>query len=152
DACTFEVLMALCQGASLHIPPQGILAGEALVQAAARERITHAVLPPAVLASVPEQASFDPVRTLIVAGEALSAALVKRWAPNRRLINAYGPTETTIWASLHECCAEETNPPIGGPIANTQIYILDRHGEPVPIGVTGELYIGGAGVARGYLN
>jgi acyl-CoA synthetase (AMP-forming)/AMP-acid ligase II len=77
---------------------------------------------------------------------------MKRWASDRRFINAYGPTEATIWASLYECRGDErNNPPIGRPISNTQIYILDEQGAPVPIGVTGELYIGGAGVARGYL-
>ena len=68
-------------------------------------------------------------------------------------LSMYGPTEATVCATLYNCRAEESkNPPIGKPIANTRIYILDGHGEPVPVGVAGELYIGGAGVARGYLN
>ena len=68
-------------------------------------------------------------------------------------MNAYGPTEATICASLHRCqVSEEGIVPIGRPISNTRIYLLDKRMEPVPIGVTGEIYIGGAGVARGYLN
>ncbi|HEY0607123.1 MAG TPA: amino acid adenylation domain-containing protein, partial [Herpetosiphonaceae bacterium] len=95
---------------------------------------------------------------LIIGGEALRAETVSAWrafAPQTRLINEYGPTETVVG-----CCVYEVPPtgdvpsvvPIGRPIANTQLYILDRHLNPVPVGVAGELYIGGDGVGRGYLN
>ncbi|HEY0737078.1 MAG TPA: amino acid adenylation domain-containing protein, partial [Herpetosiphonaceae bacterium] len=95
---------------------------------------------------------------LIIGGEALRAETVDAWrafAPDTRLINEYGPTETVVG-----CCVYEVPPtgdvdsviPIGRPIANTQLYILDRHLNPVPLGVAGELYIGGDGVGRGYLN
>jgi amino acid adenylation domain-containing protein len=104
-----------------------------------------------------EEASGQ-TRAFIIGGEALLAKNVSFWrnfAPNTRLINEYGPTETVVG-----CCVYEVSPetseigtvPIGRPIANTQLYILDRHFKTVPIGVIGELYIGGAGVARGYLN
>lgn len=97
-------------------------------------------------------------RALIIGGEALSANHISFWrhhAPGTRLINEYGPTETVVG-----CCVYEVNTqtplsggiPIGRPIANTQLYILDKYLQPVPIGVIGELYIGGAGLARGYLN
>lgn len=69
------------------------------------------------------------------------------------MINAYGPTEATICVSTHVCRADEVgNPPIGRPLANTRLYLLDEYGQPVPIGVRGELHVGGVGVARGYLN
>jgi hypothetical protein len=77
---------------------------------------------------------------------------VHQWAPGRHFINAYGPTEITVCASLHHCdTAVRANVPIGRPLPNVRIYILDPAGEPVPIGIHGEIHIGGAGVARGYL-
>jgi len=154
DACIFEILMALCGGASLHLPPQGVhLAGEVLGRLIDLYAITHATLTPAVLASLPDQDVLASLRTLILAGDALKGTLVRRWAPGRCLFNAYGPTEATVWATLHRCREEaHCDPPIGRPIANVRIYILDGRGQPVPIGVAGELHIGGAGVARGYLN
>ncbi|MDR0781969.1 MAG: amino acid adenylation domain-containing protein, partial [Pseudomonadales bacterium] len=147
DACASEVFMTLCQGAALCIPPHGVLASEALAQSIARWHVTHAVLPPAVLGSLPESTRLDALHTLIVAGEASSAELLRRWASSkRRYVNAYGPTEATICASTYVYAYrgdERNNPPIGGPIANTQIYILDEYGAPVPTGVAGEIYIGG---------
>jgi thioesterase domain-containing protein/aryl carrier-like protein len=88
-----------------------------------------------------------------MAGEAASHALVQQWAPGRRLLNAYGPTETTVCASIQACdTLHPSAPPIGSPIANTRIYILDAHGQPTPLGVAGEIHIAGVQVARGYLH
>ncbi len=104
-----------------------------------------------------EEASGQ-TRAFIIGGEALLAKSVSFWrnfAPNTRLINEYGPTETVVGCCVYEVSPETSEVgtvPIGRPIANTQLYILDRYLKPVPIGVIGELYIGGAGVARGYLN
>ncbi len=94
---------------------------------------------------------------VIVAGEACPSDLVAKSAqqqPQVELFNEYGPSEATVWASMYRCADPlgSQSVPIGRPIANTRVYILDRYGEPAPIGVAGELYIGGAGVARGYLN
>jgi len=95
----------------------------------------------------------DPRLHILCGGEALPQNLVAQLLrAGRRLTNLYGPTETTIWSTLHEVKQAETPVPLGRPIANTQVYILDRHHRPVPVGVPGELYIGGDGVARGYLN
>ena len=100
--------------------------------------------------------SDDGLRTLpvlVVGGDASTEALVKRWRDGRRLVNAYGPTEATVCATFFECGDPfKSSPPIGRPISNTRIYVLDQYTQPVPIGVVGELYIGGAGVARGYWN
>ncbi|HSU17580.1 non-ribosomal peptide synthase/polyketide synthase [Longimicrobium sp.] len=154
DACVFEMAMALCRGAALHLPPRGaVLAGEALVELVAREGITHATLPPAVLAPLPEGVEMPSLRTLVLAGDAVPEALVKRWAPGRRMFNAYGPTEATVWSTVHACSAGEAGDPcIGRPVANHRVLVLDAAGRPAPVGVAGELCIGGVGVARGYLN
>ncbi|HET7461732.1 MAG TPA: amino acid adenylation domain-containing protein [Longimicrobium sp.] len=151
DASVSEVLMALCRGAALHLPPAGaVLAGETLERAL--DGITHVTLPPSVLATLGDDARLESVRTLVTAGEALPGSAARRWAPGRRLVNAYGPTEATVCAALHPCRGdEEGGPPLGRPLANVRVYVLDRRGDPVPVGVTGELYVGGAGVARGYL-
>ncbi|RSZ60356.1 non-ribosomal peptide synthase/polyketide synthase [Massilia atriviolacea] len=155
DACVFELLMALCHGAALYLPaPGALLAGPVLGEALAAHGITHVTLTPAVLNGLDAGAGLAALRTLVVAGEACSQALVERWAPGRVFVNAYGPTETTIWATFQQCVAgaQAGAPPIGRPIANTAIYLLDRHGQPVPTGVAGEICIGGVGVARGYLH
>jgi natural product biosynthesis luciferase-like monooxygenase protein len=95
------------------------------------------------------------VDTLLLGGESLPsdlAAEVKRVSPNCEVINMYGPTETTIWSATHPIHEIDQVIPIGKPIANTTIHILDNYGQPVPVGVTGQIYIGGNGVARGYVN
>jgi len=105
----------------------------------------------------PEQAAGR-TNAFIIGGEALPAETVAFWrehAPQTRLINEYGPTETVVGCCVYEVPCTGSIPrniPIGRPIANTRLYILDAHLQPVPIGVIGELYIAGAGVARGYLN
>ncbi|WP_041501151.1 AMP-binding protein, partial [Xanthomonas sacchari] len=104
-----------------------------------------------------EESHERSLKEIIVAGEVCPPALqrmTERFVPELALYNEYGPTEATVWATLHRTqVGLVCDPmPIGRPIANTQVYVLDAQGQPVPIGVIGELYIGGAGVARGYLN
>lgn len=157
DASLSEMVMALCCGATLYLAPQSaLLPGPPLAQLLEQEAITHVTLTPTTLAVMPPVA-LPRLHTLIVAGEACAADLVKRWATGRRLFNAYGPTETTVCATIMECTGTsyatgEQAPPIGRPMENVQTYILDRQRQPVPIGVPGELHVGGVGVARGYLN
>jgi amino acid adenylation domain-containing protein len=152
DASIFEIALALGCGGTLYIPPKAAqLPGMALVQFLQDNVITHALLTPAVLAVLPF-AELPDLQVLITGGEACSSQVVDRWAANRHFFNAYGPTETTIWATVAQLHAGDHPHTIGRPILNTQIYILDANLNPVPAGIPGELYIGGAGLARGYLN
>ncbi|HEX8362093.1 MAG TPA: amino acid adenylation domain-containing protein, partial [Longimicrobium sp.] len=153
DASVYEVAMALCHGASLHLPPRRtVLAGEALATMVGEHAITHATLPPAVLATMADEETLGSVGVMVLAGDVVTGAVARRWSQGRRLLNAYGPTEATVWSTVQEVGADDAGEPaIGRPIANTRVYVLDAGGEPVPVGVAGELYIGGAGVARGYL-
>ncbi|MCX3062160.1 non-ribosomal peptide synthetase [Streptomyces beihaiensis] len=150
DAFLTELLATAEAGAALVIPPATILAGDTLSDVLVTRRITHAVLPPVAAASVVPEALPD-LRSLVLAGEAASADLIGRWATGRRVINAYGPTEATVCATMSEPLSAAKTPPIGGPITGAACYVLDQALRPVPAGVPGELYVAGAGLARGYL-
>ncbi|WP_157376218.1 AMP-binding protein, partial [Burkholderia ubonensis] len=154
DACAWEFATALCNGASLHLAPrEHLMPGQPLATFLFDHAITHALLPPVAVSALPDAHALTSLQTLIVGGEACPSHLAQQWSGRLRFINAYGPTEATVYASLYRCRADEAgSPPIGKPIANTRLYVLDAQRQPVPIGVPGELYIGGAGVARGYLN
>ena len=150
DASFWELVMALTTGAALvllkdergGIPLQEILGSQ---------RITHATLTPSVLSTLDERQESG-LETLIVVGEQCPGEIVSRWSRGRRMINAYGPTETTVCATMSLPLSGSVIPPIGFPVVNTRVYVLDGSLEPVPVGIAGELYIAGAGLARGYLN
>ncbi|WP_260611013.1 amino acid adenylation domain-containing protein, partial [Streptomyces sp. WAC06614] len=151
DASVLELVMTFAAGAALVVPPAGPLAGEVLAEVLTAEEVTHALIPPAALASVPASA-FPHFRSLIVGGDATSAELVDRWAPGRRMVNAYGPTESTVVATTSTPLTAGTGvPSMGTPIPGTRTYVLDAALRPVAPGVAGELYLAGAGLARGYL-
>lgn len=157
DASVLELCMSLPAGAALVVPPPGPLLGEALAEVLAQAAVTHALIPPVALATVPQPVASTGVpqfQTVIVGGDACTADLVKRWAPGRRLINAYGPTEATVVSTWSRPLAADGqgSPPIGQPIWNTTAYVLDHAMRPVPVGVPGELYVAGGGLARGYLH
>ncbi|MFD7546867.1 non-ribosomal peptide synthase/polyketide synthase [Streptomyces sp. NPDC059816] len=152
DASVWELVMALTSGAALvtapadRMPPLGPLAD--LLD---DYGITHVTLPPSVLASADRLPAS--LRTVVVAGEACPPALVDAWAPQVDFINAYGPTETTVCATMSAPLApdpDRTSVPIGTPVWNSNSYVLDDFLRPVPPGVTGELYVTGPGLARGY--
>jgi amino acid adenylation domain-containing protein len=152
DASISEIVMALCSGAMLCLGTrESLLPGHTLMQFLLEHAITHMTLPPSALATLPTE-ELPALQNIIVAGEACSTALFAQWSKGRRFFNAYGPTESTVCATVYECPNGSRKLPIGRPIINTQVYILDPHLQPVPVGVPGELYIGGAGLARGYLN
>jgi len=152
DASVSEIVMALCSGGTLCLAEKDeLLAGPQLLEKLRRLGITHLTIPPSSLAALP-YGELPALRVMCVAGEACPAELVSRWGLGRRLLNLYGPTETTIWATWYECGAESGPPPIGRPIGNIRVYVLDRNGQVAPVGVPGELHLGGVGLARGYLN
>jgi amino acid adenylation domain-containing protein len=151
DASIFEMAMALANGGTLVIPPAGMLPGPELAAFLRHRRVTFVTVTPSALSMMPAD-PLPELSTITVAGEACPAALAAQWSRERRFCNLYGPTETTIWATYAECGTTTDKPPIGRPIQNTRVYILDGNRRPVPIGVPGELWLGGLGLARGYLN
>ncbi len=152
DASVSEIFMTLVPGATLVLATRdSLMPGPALIGLLREQAITTVTLPPLALAVLPSE-ELPALRTIIVAGEACPPDLVARWASGRRFFNAYGPTEATVCATVALCSDGSQKPPIGRPIANTQVYVLDEKLQPVPVGVPGELYIGSAGLARGYLN
>ncbi|WP_186124554.1 amino acid adenylation domain-containing protein [Burkholderia gladioli] len=155
DASISEVVMALCRGAALYVPADGIRQDRrALWAYLEREAITHATLPPALLQDGEALPPIATRPTLTLAGEAPGAALFRALAGQAVLLNGYGPTEGTVCAAAWRCPPgfDDKTVPIGRPIGNVRLYLLDAHGQPVPVGTPGEIHIGGAGVARGYLN
>ncbi|RKG91353.1 amino acid adenylation domain-containing protein [Corallococcus sp. CA049B] len=150
DVSVSDVFMTLAVGATLLLRPADVVGGAELATLLRDEAVTVIVLPASVLATLPAT-ELPALMSVIAGGEACSAGLVDRWAPGRRFINAYGPTETTICTTMARCQPGGGAPPIGRPIPHARVYVLDARLEPVPPGVTGELYIGGAGLARGYL-
>ncbi|WP_431041737.1 non-ribosomal peptide synthase/polyketide synthase [Streptomyces sp. P1-3] len=149
DTFGWEWFMALLSGAALVVVPQERRLGTALPEFLTAQGVTHVTLPPAVLATL-DETSIGTDTVLAVAGEACPPDVMARWARGRAMFNSYGPTETTVDATLWRCDpAGEVA--IGSPVVNTQVYVLDEHLNPTPPGVDGEMYVSGAGLARGYL-
>lgn len=158
DASVFEIFTALLSGAALHVVPARVINDYNLFEQYINERgISFTLLPPVYA----QQLNPDAVRTLrvlITGGSASSFQLAQKWQKKLLYVNAYGPTEITVVASYFLCSPQADLPalyssvPIGQPLANTQVYVLDDQLQPVPIGVAGELCMAGDGVARGYCN
>jgi amino acid adenylation domain-containing protein/FkbM family methyltransferase len=156
------VFPALCSGGTLHIISQERSTdSNALAEYFQEQAIDYLKIVPshlAALMSSPEAERVLPLRQLVVGGEASHWTLidkVKQGAPQLRVLNHYGPTETTVGALTFEVESDASQTcatvPIGTPLDNVQVYLLNAALEPVPVGFTGELFIGGAGVARSYL-
>jgi amino acid adenylation domain-containing protein len=159
----WEVFGPLLQGVPLVIIPDGVLKDpELFLGALAGSGVTRLVLVPSLLRVLLDttndlDAKLPRLKIWATSGEALPAELAQRFKellPGRTLLNVYGSSEVSAdvtWHDLSRESADLSRAPIGRPIANTQVYLLDRHLQPVPIGVPGELYVGGANLARGYL-
>jgi amino acid adenylation domain-containing protein len=160
DSSVAGIFWTLCSGGILVLPQQNFQQDlPQLTKLIAQNQVSHLLSLPSLYALILEQAQQHLVslRTVILAGEPCPTQVIELHTKQLGytfLFNEYGPTEATVWSTVYKCQSSQqrTHAPIGRPIANTSIYILDCHLQPVPIGVPGEVHIGGAGVARGYLN
>jgi amino acid adenylation domain-containing protein len=159
DSSVAGIFWTLADGGTLVIPDrERFLDTRYLAQLIHQHSVSHILCIPSVYQHVLAEGSgaLSSLRTVIVAGETCPAELVTTHfdqLSSTRMYNEYGPTEGTVWATVFDCSAAfGSTVPIGRPIARTQAYVLDEQRRPVPIGVAGELYIGGRGIAQGYHN
>jgi amino acid adenylation domain-containing protein/non-ribosomal peptide synthase protein (TIGR01720 family) len=158
DSSVAGLFWTLGQGGCLCLPEDDAVKDPAaLAELIARHRVTHLLALPSFYSLLLDQAEAElqTLKAVIVAGEACSTEVVKRHyalLPQAALYNEYGPTEATVWSSVYQASPSDLDRPlsIGRAISNVRLYILDRNGNPVPVGVQGELHIGGEGVVRGY--
>ncbi|MFF3641301.1 amino acid adenylation domain-containing protein [Streptomyces sp. NPDC002564] len=151
DVSLADIWPALCAGACLVLAPTRLdISGDELVRLVRTRRITHAAIPPSFLAQMPAD-ELPELRLLITGGEAMPAEVRRRWSKGRAMYNQYGVTESTVISTAGLIRDDDAPPPIGRPVANTRAYVLDAALRPVPVGVPGELYVAGDGLARGYL-
>ncbi|MFI9820561.1 amino acid adenylation domain-containing protein [Streptomyces sp. NPDC052013] len=155
DVAFWDLCLGLLSGGRLVVvPAERRVPGAPLADYARAHGITFMILPPALLAALPDDVTLPPAATLLAGTERVSPELVGRYARGRMMFNAYGPTEATTNSTLGLCDPDipaGSIVPIGVPDPGTRAYVLDAYLQPVPAGVTGELYLGGAGLARGYL-
>ena len=173
DAGTAHLFLSLCSGATLIVHDAHAAGGRELAQALVEERVAYVGLPVSVISALDEsrderdETALPALRVLSTGTEACPQALVDRWGRGRRFINIYGPTETSVCTTMavyddgratfsgqngdfDAAQNPAARPPIGRPIRGARVYVLDAQLRPVPMGAVGELYIAGAGVARGY--
>ncbi|MEM9921671.1 MAG: amino acid adenylation domain-containing protein, partial [Bacteroidota bacterium] len=161
DSSVVGLFWPLCTGGAIVLPPKRIEQDvDQLAGLIAEHEVTHTLMLPSLYRLLLQYAAAEQLaslNTVMVAGEACSAVLCGlhfETLPQADLFNEYGPTEASVWCTAHQIQPEDAvgSIPIGRPIANTQIYILDQHLQAVPAGISGELYVGGIGVTQGYLN
>jgi len=161
DASTFEIWGALLHGAQCVLYPEEILELQTLRNVLVEHNVSTLWLTASLFNLIIDESpqTLSGVRQLLIGGEALSAPHVSRALdalPSTQIINGYGPTESTTFTCCYQIPrfldADRTSIPIGYPISNTQVYILDERMNPLPIGVYGQLYVGGQGLAKGYVN
>jgi amino acid adenylation domain-containing protein/non-ribosomal peptide synthase protein (TIGR01720 family) len=152
DASVWELGLALFGGGSLVFATDDArTGGQPLVDLLNGQGVTLAALPPVVAGALPDGARLPDDLVMVVAGEACPPEVVARWAGRHRMFNGYGPTESVLAATVSDPLRTTGRPPIGRPTDAHRVYVLDGALQPVPVGVVGELYVGG-GLARGYLN
>ncbi|TXS34775.1 non-ribosomal peptide synthetase, partial [Streptomyces sp. t39] len=153
DVTVWDLIMSLCVGGRLVLVPAARrVAGPALTEYIARHRATHMILPPSLVSALPAECELPEGAVLVVGTEAVPAELIARWAGRLRIVVAYGLTEASVNSTLWSAEPGRPGPaPIGGPDPNTRCRVLDSALRPVPVGVEGELYVAGRGLARGYL-
>ncbi|WP_328869582.1 amino acid adenylation domain-containing protein [Streptomyces sp. NBC_00287] len=155
DVAFWDLCLGLLSGGRLVVvPAERRVPGAPLADYANAHGITFMILPPALLAAMPDEVQLPPTAALLAGTERVSPELVGRYARGRMMFNAYGPTEATTNSTLGLCDPDipaGAIVPIGVPDPGTRAYVLDANLRPVPAGLTGELYLGGAGLARGYL-
>ncbi len=154
DASVSEIFTALLSGGQLHLTAQEeIISGFALINKLRNEKITNCTLPPSVL-NVLQSDNLPDLKVLVSAGELCGTDIPKKWGEGRTFINAYGPTEATVCSTTFEANSGnyEKSLPIGKPIENVNIYILNENLQMNPVGIPGEIYISGLNLARGYKN
>ncbi|MEV0786649.1 amino acid adenylation domain-containing protein [Streptomyces sp. NPDC050423] len=152
DVAVSDLFFPWVAGAELHIPREDERIGEALLERLRDSRITYVFLPPSAAMLLPDLAGKLPdLRTVAVGGEACPAELVGRLsAPGRRIVNAYGPSEVTVYATTGDLTPGEPVA-LGGTVPGARVYVLDERLRPVPAGVAGEIYVAGASLGRGYI-
>jgi amino acid adenylation domain-containing protein len=152
DVYVSEVATALGSGATFHVTRRDErVPGPDLTARFQQREITVFGQPPSMIAAL-EPSALPALRVLTVGGETCPPELAARWAPGRRLVLSYGPTEATITCAVRTIDPREPRPDLGRPLAGARLHLLDGHLEPVPAGVPGELCVAGAGLARGYLH
>ncbi|MFC7449339.1 non-ribosomal peptide synthase/polyketide synthase [Rhodococcus daqingensis] len=149
DASLFEMIQAFSAGATMVIVPPEVTGGDELTELMRAQRVSHVLTAPAAMTTVDPSVLPD-LRTVVVGGEVCPPQLVERFGPGRRFVNSYGPTETTIVVTMGPALSPGDQISIGTPLDGAQALVLDPRLRPVPAGVTGELYLSGPGLARGY--
>ncbi|MGO4650051.1 AMP-binding protein, partial [Nocardia sp. 2YAB30] len=151
DVSVLELLSALCAGATMVITPSDVYGGDELGELLDREQVSHVFITPSVLSTIDHTRwPLPDLDDLVIGGEDYGTELVERWSGGPDIFNEYGPTETTITATLTSPLVAGELVTIGGPIRGVSEWVLDQRLQPVPVGVAGELYIAGAALARGY--
>ena len=157
DVSISDLVTTLCAGAALVLaPPDMPIAADSLTRLINEQGITHFGMVPTLMAKM-NPAALPTLQTVMVGGEPCPSELVRRWSGGYRFLNLYGPTEASICTTImdyraYTAASPNQPPPIGCAVADKQLYVLDANQQLAPIGVPGELYIGGPGLARGYLN